>query len=100
MARIDKVLSWLIIYLIKIYQYTLRPFIGYDCRFYPTCSCYSTEAIQIYGIWKGLILSLRRILCCHPWHPGGIDNLPFKKVNTMLEKTLEYLQNCFIYGTC
>lgn len=43
------------------------------CRFYPTCSHYAIDALQAKGLWKGLVLSLIRILKCHPWHAGGYD---------------------------
>jgi putative membrane protein insertion efficiency factor len=55
------------------YRYLLSPWIGNQCRFYPTCSHYAEEAISIYGLTKGSYLTLRRLLKCHPWHPGGLD---------------------------
>jgi uncharacterized protein len=59
--------------LIWLYQWTIGPLIGNRCRFYPSCSNYSKEALQKYGVFKGLWLTLRRIFRCHPWHPGGVD---------------------------
>ncbi len=47
-----------------------------SCRFLPTCSSYMIEALEKYGPVKGLILGIRRILRCHPWHPGGYDPVP------------------------
>ena len=58
---------------IKIYQLLLSPFIGKSCRFEPTCSTYSIETINRYGIIKGVSLSLNRILKCHPWGDSGYD---------------------------
>ena len=58
---------------IKIYQLLLSPFIGKSCRFEPTCSTYSIESINRYGIIKGVSLSLKRILKCHPWGDSGYD---------------------------
>jgi len=58
---------------IKIYQLSLSPFIGKSCRFEPTCSTYSIESINRYGIIKGVSLSLKRILKCHPWGDSGYD---------------------------
>ena len=55
------------------YRFLLSPWIGNQCRFYPTCSHYAEDAIAIYGVTKGSYLSLRRLLKCHPWHPGGLD---------------------------
>ncbi|MBS0648710.1 MAG: membrane protein insertion efficiency factor YidD [Verrucomicrobia bacterium] len=59
--------------LIWLYQWTLGPLIGNRCRFYPSCSNYSKEALQKYGTLKGLWLTFKRLGRCHPWHPGGID---------------------------
>ncbi len=58
---------------IKIYQLLLSPFIGKSCRFEPTCSSYSIESINRYGVIKGVSLSLKRILKCHPWGDSGYD---------------------------
>ena len=58
---------------IHFYQYFLSPLKAPSCRFYPTCSTYALQAIEKYGIGKGLLMSLRRISRCHPWHPGGHD---------------------------
>jgi putative membrane protein insertion efficiency factor len=59
--------------LIWLYQWTIGPMIGNRCRFYPSCSNYSKEALQKHGVFKGLWLTVRRLCRCHPWHPGGID---------------------------
>ncbi len=61
---------------IRLYQKTLSLLIGGECRFYPTCSSYSIEAIQKYGSLKGIWLTIKRIARCHPLHPGGIDHVP------------------------
>ena len=58
---------------IKIYQLLLSPYIGKSCRFEPTCSSYSIESINRYGVIKGVSLSLKRILKCHPWGDSGYD---------------------------
>lgn len=78
-VTVRQALSHCALYLIRAYRYFLSPWIGYHCRFHPSCSCYATEAIQIHGLGKGTYLSLRRVLRCHPWHPGGIDFVPLKK---------------------
>jgi uncharacterized protein len=62
--------------LIRAYQYLLRPMLGANCRFYPSCSDYAREAIERHGAIKGAGLAARRIGCCHPWHPGGYDPVP------------------------
>lgn len=64
----------LIIFLIKVYQWTIAPVLGPTCRFYPSCSHYGVEALEKYGACKGVWLILKRICRCHPWHPGGIDH--------------------------
>ncbi len=66
----------ILIQLIKLYQKTLSLFIGGECRFYPTCSTYSIQAIETYGVIKGSWLMIKRISKCQPLHPGGIDNVP------------------------
>ena len=66
----------LLVGLIRAYRYFLSPFLGPSCRFYPTCSAYAAEAIDTHGALRGTWLALRRILKCHPWHPGGLDPVP------------------------
>lgn len=61
---------------IAFYQYALSPSLGRHCRFAPSCSEYAREAIAKYGVLKGVYLGMKRILCCHPWHPGGYDPVP------------------------
>ena len=58
--------------LIRIYQMA-RTGSARRCRFYPTCSEYTLEALEVKGLWKGLGLGILRILKCHPWHPGGYN---------------------------
>ena len=67
----------ILIKLIKGYKYLISPLIGDSCRYLPTCSEYSIEALKTYGFIKGLSLSLKRIISCHPWGNSGFD--PVKK---------------------
>ena len=66
-----------LIKLIKIYRYLFSPLLGHTCRYLPTCSEYSIDALKAYGFFKGLFLSLKRVLTCNPWGEGGFD--PVKK---------------------
>ena len=70
-----------LIFPIRIYQRFISPLMRPHCRFYPTCSQYAAEAIERHGPLKGLWLAVRRILKCHPFHPGGYDPVPEKKMN-------------------
>ena len=63
--------------LIRIYQVFLSPFLGRCCRFYPTCSAYTVDAIEMHGVIKGVYLGVRRILKCHPFHSGGYDPVEY-----------------------
>ena len=71
------ILTYLLIKLIKIYKFLISPLLGESCRYFPTCSEYSIEALKTYGFFKGLFLSVKRISTCHPWGHGGFD--PVKK---------------------
>ena len=62
--------------LIRFYQLFLSPLLGSNCRYYPSCSQYTYEAIAKYGVAKGGWMGLRRIGRCHPWHAGGFDPVP------------------------
>jgi hypothetical protein len=62
--------------LIRIYQAVLRPILPPTCRFAPSCSEYMYQAIDKFGVARGAYLGLKRILRCHPWHPGGADPIP------------------------
>ncbi|NOQ76885.1 MAG: membrane protein insertion efficiency factor YidD [Methylococcaceae bacterium] len=68
----------LLINLIKFYKFFISPLLPPRCRFYPSCSSYGLEAIQLHGAFKGSYLTIRRLLKCHPFHEGGIDPVPDK----------------------
>ena len=61
---------------VRVYQWTLRPFIGAHCRYEPSCSHYAIAALADHGALRGGLLTTRRILRCTPWHPGGYDPVP------------------------
>jgi len=71
-----RILGLPFIALIKLYQWILSPLIGPKCRFTPTCSQYAIEALKKHGIFKGLWLTVKRLLRCHPWGGHGYDPVP------------------------
>ena len=71
------IFTYILILLIKCYKFLISPLLGQSCRYLPTCSEYSIDALKTYGFFKGLFLSIKRILSCHPWGQGGFD--PVKK---------------------
>lgn len=66
----------ILISIVKAYQLVLSPFFGQQCRFYPTCSQYSVEAIQKHGALRGTYYTVHRLARCHPWCAGGHDPIP------------------------
>ncbi|WP_051477619.1 membrane protein insertion efficiency factor YidD [Aquimarina pacifica] len=70
--------------LVKFYQHVISPLTPAACRYQPTCSHYTIEALQKHGLLKGSMLSLKRIFSCHPWGGSGYDPVP--KVEDPLEK--------------
>jgi uncharacterized protein len=73
---VRKMVSYLLISLVRFYQYAISPFTMASCRFTPTCSTYSIEAIKKHGPVKGLWLTVRRIVRCNPWGGHGHDPVP------------------------
>jgi len=69
-------MKWLVRGLIRGYQLFISPLLGQRCRFYPTCSAYTLEAVEKYGVMRGLWLGAKRISRCHPFNPGGFDPVP------------------------
>lgn len=74
----DAAVTAVMLLLIQLYRWILSPFIGGQCRFYPTCSIYAREAIKRHGPWRGALLAAKRLGRCHPLHPGGNDPVPPK----------------------
>ncbi len=72
----DGIARLIVVGLIRLYQYSVSPWLGRCCRFEPTCSHYAVEAIQSHGVLRGLMFAVIRIGKCHPFHPGGADPVP------------------------
>lgn len=66
------------LFLIRCYQVAISPMLGANCRFYPSCSCYTHTAIERFGVVRGTWLGARRLLRCHPLNAGGFDPVPQK----------------------
>ncbi len=71
-----RVASEALVLLVRAYQWTLRPFIGAQCRFEPSCSHYAIDALRSHGAVRGSVLAARRVLRCNPWNAGGFDPVP------------------------
>jgi putative membrane protein insertion efficiency factor len=69
-------MSRLLMILVRMYRFFISPMLGSNCRFSPSCSAYAMQALQKYGALRGSWLAIKRILRCHPWHPGGADPVP------------------------
>lgn len=76
LAAINKAISFVLILLVKFYQYAISPLLPNSCRYTPTCSQYMIEAIKKYGFIKGGWLGLKRLSSCHPWGGHGHDPVP------------------------
>jgi uncharacterized protein len=73
---LSRALALPLILLVKAYQLLISPLTGASCRFYPSCSAYALTALERYGLVRGTWLTVRRLLRCHPWNPGGVDHVP------------------------
>lgn len=79
MEKINQSLANSLIFLLRLYRLAISPWLGNRCRFYPSCSCYAQDAISNFGTSKGIWLTLKRLIKCHPFHPGGYDPIPESK---------------------
>ena len=70
---LNKILTNVLVSLIRVYRLVISPFIGSNCRFDPTCSLYGIEALKVHGPIKGMVLIFKRVIKCHPFNKGGID---------------------------
>lgn len=69
-------MRYILVFLVRAYQVTLSPFLGKNCRHEPTCSAYAIEALNTWGAFRGLGLTIRRVSKCHPWGTSGHDPVP------------------------
>ncbi|VAX01819.1 Membrane protein insertion efficiency factor YidD [hydrothermal vent metagenome] len=76
MAEIGSAMQKILLSLIKFYKYFISPTLGSNCRYEPSCSEYTHQAISAFGVLKGSWIGIKRILRCHPWHEGGYDPIP------------------------
>lgn len=88
----QKILVWILVKIVRFYQYFISPLFPPSCRYYPSCSNYAIEALKVHGALKGSYLAIKRILKCNPYFPGGVDKVPPKKNTKTAEKTCEV--NC------
>jgi len=73
---VSKALAWPLIQIVRLYRLAISPWLGANCRFDPTCSSYTIEALQTHGLFKGAWLAAKRIGRCHPWGGSGYDPVP------------------------
>jgi len=78
-SSIKKILAIPFIWLVRFYQAAISPYTPASCRYSPTCSSYTLEALQKHGVFKGGMLALKRIFSCHPWGGSGYDPVPENK---------------------
>lgn len=76
MSKVRTLFRTLLIFLIRFYQRCISPYLPRTCRYWPSCSAYAVEAVQVHGAWRGGILAAKRIGRCNPWSKGGIDPVP------------------------
>lgn len=74
----------LFVFLIKIYQQSISPFLGNNCKHYPSCSHFAKESLQKHGLVKGIILTNARLVRCNPWSLGGYDPVPDNVIFTKI----------------
>jgi putative membrane protein insertion efficiency factor len=72
----ERAVKRLLIALVRGYQLLISPVLGNNCRYLPSCSAYTIEAMQKWGSWRGLVMGIKRVARCHPFHEGGYDPVP------------------------
>ena len=87
-APVAGVMARVLLLLIDAYRFLLSPLLGSQCRFHPTCSRYARDAIVSHGALRGSGLALTRVCRCHPWSPGGLDEVPPRHTNVHQKQSL------------
>ena len=85
-VRLSDLAVGFVVALLRFWHQAISPFLGQRCRFEPSCSCYSAEAVQRFGLMGGARLAAKRVLRCHPFHPGGFDPVPQTDPRTSLSE--------------
>ena len=75
---INKLITYPLVFFVKFYQFFISPILGQNCRYLPTCSEYTIQCLEQFGVIKGVALSIKRISKCHPWGNHGYDPVPKK----------------------
>ena len=73
---LGRLLAWPLLLLVHLYSYAISPFLGVNCRYLPTCSEYTVEALRQHGAFRGTMVAAKRIGRCHPWGGSGYDPVP------------------------
>ncbi len=76
MKQISTLIAYPLVWLVRFYQMAVSPYLGSNCRYTPTCSQYTIEALKTHGLFTGGWLAIRRISSCHPWGGSGYDPVP------------------------
>jgi len=76
--KVNFIISWILIKLVRFYQLTISPWLGPSCRHYPTCSTYMIDSVKEWGAIKGFWMGIKRLSGCHPWGTDGYDPVPKK----------------------
>ncbi len=96
-ATLGRLLTAILVVIIRVYQLILSPLLGARCRYYPSCSSFGLSAITQHGPIKGTLLTVWRILRCNPWSPGGVDFVPSGKAWRNKE-VIEFSTNTKCHG--
>jgi putative membrane protein insertion efficiency factor len=84
---------------IRFYQRFISPALPASCRYYPTCSAYAVESLQVHGALRGSWLSVRRVARCHPWHAGGFDPVPPRRERSSAADSSPAVESSPVFGT-